>query len=248
MKLRTFITFMFVSFAVISVSAQKAQHFEVGVQGGFGSHWIINQNNYGMQEMDYEYTWGGGFNFQAGYNFNENIGVFAEVGVLKQGQDYKDDSFMQQDIEVKRTVDMQYLNVPVFFKYSAGNTKAHFRLLVGPQFGFLQKAEQEYLVNDVNIEGEFELTNKEGKKFDPAAKDLKERYNSMDISAVLDLGADIFVVDNILYLSTGARMFYGLTDINATEYQMENYDGNYEPSHHAGGTLYFGVHYIIAGK
>ena len=53
---------------------------------------------------------------------------------------------------------------------------------------------------------------------------------------------------DILYLSAAARFYYGLIDINATDYQVENYDKNYDPSHNAGGGFYLGIHYIIGGK
>lgn len=242
MKLRTWITLLFISIALSTVTAQKAKHFEVGVQGGYGNHWIINQNNYGLREMDYEFYWGGGYNFQVGYNFNENLGLFAEIGAQNQGQKYSD---TWDNNEIERTVDLKYMTIPVFFKYSAGNTKAHFRLLVGPQFSFLNKAEQEYLRNGQPFS--FPLTNKKGEAFDVGSKDITDRFTSMDIASVIDLGADIFLLEDMLYLSVGARIYYGLTDINADDYQMENIDGNYEPSHTAGGSIYGGIHYIIMG-
>jgi len=243
MKLKTLMTLLIICATITIASAQKDKHFEIGAQGGYGSVWIINQNNYGLPEMDYEYTWGGGYNFQVGYNFNESIGVFTEIGVLNQGQDYKD-TWANQDI--KRSVDLKYLNVPVFFKYTYGESRARFRLLVGPQFSFLQKAEQSYTIDGEEFHRD--LIDKEGNTFDAGAKEIKDRYNSSDISFVLDLGADIFLMENVLYASVGARMFYGLTDINASAYHLENLDGNYEPSHNAGVTFMFGLHYIIAGK
>jgi len=243
MKLKTLITVLIVCATVTFATAQQEKHFEIGLQGGYGSVWIINQNNYGLTEMDYEYTWGGGFNFQAGYNFTDNLGLFTEVGLLNQGQNYKD---TWGNNDVKREVKLKYLNVPVFFKYTYGENRARFRLLVGPQFGFLQKAEQEYLLN--GVEYSEEVTDKEGNTFDVGSKDITDRYNSTDISFVLDLGADIFVVENILYLSAGLRMAYGLTDINADAYQLNNLEGNYDPSHNAAVTFMFGAHYIIAGK
>jgi hypothetical protein len=88
----------------------------------------------------------------------------------------------------------------------------------------------------------------EGEKFDAGAKDITDLYNNSDIAFVLDLGADIFLVENVLYLSAAARMFYGFTDINASAYQLKNPEGNYDPSHNAGVTFMFGLHYIIAGE
>ena len=151
MKLRTTITLILICFVMVSVNAQKAKKFELGLQAGYSNTWIINQNNYGLPELDYDTYWGLGYNFQAGYNFNNEMGVFIEVGMTNQGQSYKDDKYSHNVDgttiafkDVKRTIDMSYLNIPVFFKYSYGESRARFRLLVGPQFSFLQKAEQEY--------------------------------------------------------------------------------------------------------
>lgn len=243
MKSKLFLFLFMACITASQVSAQQDKHFEIGLQGGYGSVWIINQNNFGLREMDYEYTWGGGYNFQAGYNFTENLGVFAEVGLLNQGQNYKD---TWDNNDIKREVTLKYLNVPVFFKYTYGESRARFRLLVGPQFSFLQKAEQEYLVDGEAFHSDIE--DKEGKTFDAGAKDITDRYNSSDISFVLDLGADIFLVENVFYLSAGVRMAYGLTDINADAYQLKNLEGNYDPSHNAAVNFMFGLHYIIAGK
>jgi len=257
MKLRTLITLVLFCAAITTITAQKAKNFEVGLQAGYSNTWIINQNNYGLPELDYDPYWGSGFNFQAGYNFTSEMGVFIEIGLANTGQNYKDNNYTHNVgdetisfSDVKRTIDMSYLNIPVFFKYATGEGVARFRLLVGPQFGFLQKAEQEFIGDGqdfANIEAyqNWEMSN--GKEVNVGEKDIKERYNNMDISLVLDLGADIFVIQEMLYLSVAFRGYYGFTDINATDYQVENYDGNYDPSHNAGGGFFFGVHYIIGG-
>jgi len=70
----------------------------------------------------------------------------------------------------------------------------------------------------------------------------------MDVAFVLDLGADIFVMEDMLYVSVAARFYYGLTDINASEYQLINHDENYEPSHNGGGGFFLGIHYVIGGN
>lgn len=249
MKLRTTITLMLICFAFITVNAQKAKKFDLGLQVGYSNTWIVNQNNYGLPELDYDPYWGLSYNLQAGYNFTNELGLFVEVGMANTGQKYKGN--MNQYDEVKRTIDMSYLNVPVLFKYTYGTTRARFRLLVGPQFGFLQTAEQTYTldgtdINDIHEFKDWEMSN--GEIVQPGQKDIKERYNSTDISMVLDLGADIFVMPEMLYLSIGFRGYWGLTDINADDYQVNNFDGNYDPSHNAGGGFYLGFHYVIGGK
>lgn len=247
MKLRTYLTILLIGASVSLASAQKAKHFEVGLQGGYGSVFIVNQNNYGLHEMDYELYFGGAYNLQLGYNFNSNIGLFAEIGNQAMGQKYLD---TWSGADVERTVDLSYLNVPLLFKYSYGESIARFRLLVGPQLSFLNKAKQEYLINGKPMPDNelFRVEDKEGNPFFIGEDDIKDRFNSMDIGIVLDLGADIFLVENMLYLSAAARFHYGFTDINASAYQMENKDENYDPSHNASGVFMLGLHYIIGGK
>ena len=246
MKARIIIVLFMIGLGFSSANAQKAKRFEVAAKAGVGSSWIINQNNYGLNEMEYEYTLGTAFNLQVGYNFNSNIGLFAEVGTRSQGQDYSDTWNNKNDI--KREVSLSYLTVPLLFKYSYGESIARFRLLVGPEISFLQKAEQVYTFDGKSMEGKFEITDKDGHTFDPAAKDITDRYNSMDVSAVIDLGADIFIIQEVFYISAGARFYYGLMDINASAYQIENKEGKYEASHNAGIMFDLGFHYVIGAK
>jgi hypothetical protein len=244
MKTRTLLTLLFVTAFLATATAQKAKHAEIGIQGGFASVWIINQNNYGLVEMDYDYQWGPGFSFQAGYNFTNNIGLFTEIGFARGGQKY-DDIWNNND-EIRRNIDLSYLNVPLLFKYSYGESRARFRLLFGPQFSFLQKAEQEYTINGEPFSKM--ITDLDGNEFDAGAKDIKDRYSSTDVSIVLDLGADIFLLEEVMYLSIGARGYYGLTDINAEAYRLDNIDGNYDNSRNAGLMFNLGIHYIIGSK
>lgn len=244
MKLRTITTVLLLCFVVSTLSAQKAKKFEIGLQAGYNNTWIINQNNYGMPELDYESLWGLAYNLQLGYNFTNELGLFTEIGITNQGQNYKGNMFHYD--EVQREINMSYLNIPVFFKFSYGETMARFKLLAGPQFCFLQKAEQTYIIDGKEASDVLpNIQDKNGKPFDPGAKDIKDRYNSMNIALVLDLGADIFLIEEMLYLSVAARFYYGLTDINASDFQLKNHDGNYEPSHNGGGGFYLGIHYVI---
>ncbi|MCD4725811.1 MAG: PorT family protein [Bacteroidales bacterium] len=248
MKSRTIITVLLLCFAVSTLTAQKEKKFDIGLQAGYNNTWIINQNNYGLPELDYDSYWGLAYNLQVGYNFTNELGLFTEIGISNQGQKYKGN--MNQYDVVKREINMSYLNIPVFFKFSYGESVARFKLLVGPQFCFLQKAEQTYVLDgtdavDIPAFQDWEMSNH--KKVNIGQKDIKERYNSMDVALVLDLGADIFLIEDMLYLSVAARFYYGLTDINATDYQVKNHDGNYEPSHNGGGGFYLGIHYVIGG-
>lgn len=250
MRKKALVTLLVMGMAVANIFAQKEKHMEIAFQAGGGTSWIVNQMNYGLFEMEYEYYWNYGFNLQFGYNFNEYIGLFTEVEMARGGQKYYDNwSYPNYNIKrsdaIERKVSMNYLNVPLLFKYTYGDTKARFRMYLGPQLRFLQSAEQDYTINGAPLEGRIELENNIGEPFDPAQKDIKDRFESMDVAVLLDIGADIFLIEEVMYLSAALRGHYSLNDLNVEAFQIKNREGVYAPSHNASLMVYVGIHYII---
>ena len=62
----------------------------------------------------------------------------------------------------------------------------------------------------------------------------------------LELGARIFVMDE-LYIDATLFGAYGLKDINAADWRIENNDGEYNGSHNAYGGIKVGVAYVLFG-
>jgi hypothetical protein len=73
---------------------------------------------------------------------------------------------------------------------------------------------------------------------------ITDRFTSYDIFARLDLGVDITIVKN-LFINTGLSFAYGLTDINAKDWRMNNSAGNYNPSHNAAVGFNVGINYCL---
>jgi len=69
----------------------------------------------------------------------------------------------------------------------------------------------------------------------------------MDVMGRIDLGVDITLVKN-LFLTVGMTMSYGLLDLNAEDYRIEDVTGNYNPSHNFYGGLNLGLSYCIPFK
>ena len=254
MKIRTFTTFIILVLFISTAFSQRAKKAEVGVKAGFGTPWVINQMNYGLPEMEYEYFWGYGFYGQLGYNFTESFGLFAEIGYHKRGQRYYDNWRYYNKEEIQRKISMNYFDIPLLLKYSYGNTKARFRMLFGPQLSFLSSAKQTYTKNGQSLEGQLEeefpgkFINKSGDPYDPAASDIKDRFATVDVALVLDLGADMWIKEGSMYWSAGARYWFSMKDLNIDAYRIENPDGFYAPSHLSGIFIYGGFHYIINGS
>jgi hypothetical protein len=217
--------------------AQKELYFGLGGTGL--SSWTTNQNNYGLPfEMDYSMTFGGSGNINAGFEFNKHLGIKLEIGYSKMGQNYKDQI---GDSTYTRKIKMNYLQIPLLFKYRTGGEVAKFYFLVGPQFNLLLSANQKYLRNDTPEMGEINNPNT-NKPIVIGESDIKDRYTSYDIMGRIDVGVDIEFTKN-LFMNVGLTMAYGFMDINATDWRINDKDGNYNASHNIYGGFNVGINY-----
>lgn len=238
MKKNIAITILMVTLVAGQALSQKGFYFGVAATGL--NTWLTNQNNYGLPEMDYKLTFGFSGNVNLGFDFSKNFGIKTEIGYAMLGQDYKDEV---NDTTVTRKVNLNYLQVPLLFKYSTGSDLVRFYLLVGPQFNFLLSADQEYLKNSISTEEE--VYNPFLKKPVKIGEEtITDRYNDLDIFARIDFGIDISVIDNLI-INAGISMGYGLTDINADDWKMDDVDGNYNPAHNIYGGFNVGICYKI---
>ena len=155
---------LLLSFAAMigTANAQKGvievTGMHIGLQGGFNSVWILNQNNYGFQELEYARTFGFSTGLALGYNFKNNMGVQVDINYATMGQDYFDISkdFSNIDvngdnkaekIETYRYVNLSYVQIPIQFRYQSVRTKKQiisFHAMAGPSLGFLSSADMYY--------------------------------------------------------------------------------------------------------
>lgn len=227
----------------VSLKAQKGKELVIGANGALTSVVIMNQNFYGEPEVDYAPKIGYAASFNLGYNFSESLGIMGEIQYSLQGQKYEGkQSFGGNTYEVKRDIDLRYLNIPLFFKFSSGDKLVRFRFLVGPQLGILLDATQEYTRSGEKIGTK--VYNNDGELFTTDANDIKDRFDKYDFGFAGDVGAD-FHVSDVLCLTAGLRGNYGFRDINARAYRIDDLDGEYAPSHNVWGGFYFGILYKI---
>ena len=219
--------------------AQKQLYF--GLAGTGLSSVITNQNNYGLPfEMDYKVTFGGAGNATIGFDFNKSVGLRLEIGVSKLGQNYKDN---YKDTVYTRNIKLNYLQLPLMFKFRTGGEIAKFYVMAGPQFNILLAASQQYLKQEV-IFDEYYRPVDWSEPILIGKETITERYNALDIMGRVDFGTDIQLTGN-LFLNAGLTLAYGFTDINASDYQIPDKDGNYNPSHNFYGGITFGINYLF---
>ncbi len=212
---------------LLSITGAYAQKgFHAGLEGEFNAVFIVNQETYGGTELHYAATTGGAGGVVLGYNFDQHFGLQLEGLYGNQGQHY--DLQVANSPTIYRKVDLVYIHYPFFIKYNGGaQYPTRFFIMAGPQYSALNKATIYY------DDGTSKSTT-----------DAKNRFQSGSWEIAFELGSD-FTIYKGLYASTGIRINYGLTDINAPGFRIPDRNGIYKASTNAWGGINIGLHYVF---
>ncbi|HEX5003063.1 MAG TPA: porin family protein [Bacteroidia bacterium] len=222
----------------------QAQSFRLGLGGGVNNTWLANKNVSDQgDELDFAVTFGGSIGLEGLYNFNDKSGI--SFGFLYSGHNQKYEGKILGG-DFNSTVRMRYLDIPILYRITS-SSGTYFE--VGPQLGFLMKAEEEAEAGS--------LSNTE---------DTKDQFNSTNFAGILGFGVDIDASETII-ISIGLRLGYGFSDVtkeygSAAELNAQDvvgtptlnahYDdkGNfdYKPTSRIFGGLHLGVSYIFPAK
>jgi hypothetical protein len=232
-------------FLLASVAGFGQKGLNLGLGGFGGSSGVVNQNVYGYPELDYDFPFSYGFNLNVGYGFTDHLGVVMQIGYAQLGQKYSD---TRGDTSFTRDFSMSYLTIPVMFRYLSGGKAVRFYVAAGPELAFLLSAKQEYMYQTPNMTEPAQYNkfavNKDGEAFNVGEPDIKDRVTPIDYMVRIDFGVNISLAEN-LFMDAGLTMNYGLSDLNASAYRMEDYSGNYNPSHNFYGGITVGLSYRL---
>jgi len=195
-----------------SVASVKGLHF--GIEGGINNSWMLHKDNSLHpligNKIHRKFDMGTTYGFSLGYDFSHRYGIEAEF-ILKsrQGQEYRELRYGK--IPVNGEVNLDYLLVPVLFKYKW--TKASPRslnprvlnLIAGIQYGRLRHAE--VVQNGLDLEK------------------VSELFNRDELGLLLGIEYDLFVHPKY-FLSMGARASIS-TDAGAFPYFNSEKTGTY---------------------
>jgi len=220
--------------------AISQKHFSFGIAGTGLTTVITNQNNYGLPfEMSYRPAFSGSCNVNTGFDLSDRYGLRTGIGFARLGQNYKD---TYNDTAYTRNIRLDYLQIPVLFKYTATVKFSNFYAMGGLQFGLLLAATQRYLKNgatyDEPVPGEWPKPELIGEQT------ITDRYNSLDIMIRADLGAEMNIAENLL-LNAAVTLAYGLKDINAPDWKISDHTGQYHASHNIYAGITFGINYLL---
>ena len=213
----------------------------IGLQTTIGLTGIINApstNNItnSQGKVDNPYTTfnskiGTQFGIVGGFDFNNYIGVQAELDYSMVGNSAKGRSGITQ-----RDLDLNYLHIPIMLKVTSGGDGSKFYSLLGAQLGFLQSAEYNYKTGDYQ--------NSILKYSTGQTVDSKSNFSSTDYAVIFGLGADIKITSNI-YASAGIKITYSFNDLNQSAFRLNSILNDYSASNNAFGGINIGVHYKL---
>jgi len=251
-------TLLFAMILISSASfAQKG--LNIGINGSYNAVTIVNQNTWGasnsnidgvqekVQEYDYDLTFGTGFGLDVGYNFTDDLGIYSGFRTMTMGNDYHD-SYKWKGTESKfdRSVKLNYNIIPITFKFTGSQSTVNFIGGIGVLIAMLNEAEQTWTIDGSQYTESY-FNDATDETYDVAATDVTNRFNSTDIILNLELGARIFLIDN-LYIDATMNFGYGVKDINHEDWQMKNADGEYKASHNAFAGAKIGIAYVLFGE
>jgi hypothetical protein len=219
---RLSLVFFFILAGISPVIAQSAKSTWMTTSLGLNSCWILNQNSYGNQELDYGTKFGINASIGANYFINNQYGISTGIAFGNLGQNYQGE---QADANATRKINLKYIQVPLLVMKQLRDPQSPCWLTFGPQLMFLASASQTY-----SREEGSELPHPE--YLPEGKKDVTKWYKPADV--MLNLGYTkvnyVRTNDKVRMMWT-INMAYGLFDINAEEYQIENIHGEYKPSH-----------------
>jgi hypothetical protein len=205
--------------------------------------------------MDYEYTGNPSLGLSIGYaGFNKHH-VQTGVRLLKLGQEYTSES---NSSSFEKKVELNYIIIPLSYKMIFGDTeinsyatRAFFS--VGGYVSFLNRAETTWTLDgkDVSFIDFHSSQNPSGDILNLAQlaggsdlEDGKDHFESVDFGVILSFGVRTFLTEG-LALNFELLGGYGLGDLNAEKWRLENSTGIYEASNNAFGGVQLGLHYYF---
>jgi hypothetical protein len=218
----------------IKVQAQQSGSVWVNAITGVNNTWIINQNAYGNQEVEYSSAFGMTGGVGMSYFYNRKWGFNGSVLASKLGQNYKG---YQAGAMADRKVKLLYLEIPLVVMKDVLGMQYPTWISFGPDILILLNAKQEY-----SREGGSNLSNPEGMM----AGDAMDKFKKADIAVNLSLNrmyALNYSRKMMLLLSLNSAL--GLTDINESAWRIPNKHNEYGKSNNFYIGMKVGIMYKV---
>ena len=224
---KTVLLLLLISFS-LPLFAQKGGF--IGLRVIPQSAWILNQDDFDSDELDFAIPFSVAAAISGGYMFTDAVGIEAQLLFSPQGQKYID-----TETDFNYIVHNNYFKIPLLFRFRAGGEKVAFLFNAGPELGFL-------------ISSNISTT---GPELDPIfSGSTKEYFENFEFSVAMGLGTSISLGSS-LQLEFLVQLNYGLSEIEseagkALFYDYQN-DGRAKSNNAVAG-FSVGLNYCFGGN
>ena len=211
------ILFLILSF---NATAQRRNSVWVSAAAGINSNWILNQNAYGNQEMEYATSFNPSGGIGLMYFKNREWGFSGSAYMSKLGQNY---AGYQGGGQAKRKVKLTYIEVPLMLMKQIPDMNYPTWISAGPSVMVMLKAKQEY-----SRDGGSPLPFPGGMD----AGNITERFRPLDVAFNVSMNRmmELNYSRSMMFLFS-VNSSFGLLDMNRVDYQTENTHHIYAASH-----------------
>jgi hypothetical protein len=219
---KSILSLTFIAFVLLTakVSAQQKGSMWINTVVGVNSTWILNQNAYGNQEIEYGIKAGMTGGVGMSYFHTRDWGFNGSLLTTQLGQNY---AGYQGGAEAERKVKLLYLEIPLLVMKNIPDMLKPTWIAFGPDVLILLNAKQEY-----SREGGSPLPNPDGM----ITGDTRDRFKAADIALS-------FALNRMYTMNYSRKMMFlvslnssiGLTDINESAWQIPNTHDYYGKSY-----------------
>lgn len=263
--------FIAIALGICTSSFTQAQiRLHVGATTAVNTTFVLDK---GLSEdprynSTFSYDWAP-IGLAAGIDLSPSFGLQLETILSNQGQIYEVID-VAKTVVGERRIDLQYLHIPLLFKFMSGKTtKARMNFSLGPQLSLLKEGKEtlEYSASVQEIPPGVEIPegaveNGDGTYQVPEltttellsvkAENELQRFKESEVQIAGSLGMDLDVAPNV-YLSALVRANYSLTDMRNEELiELLKQGGNLADDIFGRRAnllvgIQFGVHYMFGG-
>ncbi len=221
-----------------------------GARAGLGFPAIINQNNYGQSELDYNVTIKPTGSVLLGYNLESDNELQLRIAYRGMGQSY---TGMAQSTTYDRAINISTLEVIGVYRFDfapANNVIEKLYFLIGPRIGFILSAEQEFEINGnatdfLTYALDRVNPNEDIIRAQGEPKNHKDFFTSYDLGLFGGMGFESTINDQ-LYWNVELIGSIGVTDVNNFNWKLPNREESiYESSYNFMGGISAGITYYF---
>ncbi|SDM41587.1 Outer membrane protein beta-barrel domain-containing protein [Catalinimonas alkaloidigena] len=234
-----------------SFPALAQQGLHVGLVSSYNTTWVLDQQMFDSPEFEVVPSYAfAPVGLSVGYHFSDEVGLFGQAILTNIRQ-----TFDVEELDVaigERTTELQYLNVPILFRFSSSPDRTvGFNFYIGPQFSFLLRGEERFTFDGgtnspfLTYEATYASTD----------NDDKYQFNTFDFGGVIAFGA-FFNLTEDLYLTLDIRANGNVLEmrekawVEAEESLYKNltsgYRGDMSKRHVVWGGVEAGLHYVFS--